>query len=128
MKPVEITKENEMEIWQRKNRDKPTFVKKAYNLLEYVRISRISGSPFIKTFDQNWSEEIFRIVSIDSSAYPIMYIIEDLNHSMILGKFYKEGLHVTKPNIFRIEKIIRTKGKGKHYTAFGEMVCLQQGV
>ena len=42
-----------------------------------------------------------------------MYIIEDLKHEIISGKFYKQELQVvTKPKSYRIEKIVQTKGKG----------------
>ena len=112
LKPIEITKHNEMEIWrkqQEKDGSAPTSV---INLLKYVRISRIRG-PFLKNFDQNWSEEVFQVVGIDQKAYPYMYIIEDLKHEVLLGKFYKEELQVvSKPNSYRIEKIIKTKGRG----------------
>ena len=44
-----------------------------------------------------------------------MYIIEDLNSDVIKGKFYHEELQkVQRPDIFRIEKILQTKGQGKY--------------
>ena len=87
--------------------------KELHNLLDHVRISRIAGSPFIKNFDQNWSEEVFQIVGMDNKTTPVMYIIQDLDGNVIQGKFYKEELQVVaKPEIFRIEKIIRSWGKG----------------
>ena len=61
-------------------------------------------------FDQNWSEEVFQVVGIDQSSYPVMYIIQDLKH-----KCYKHELQVvSKPEIYRIEKILQTKGKGAY--------------
>ena len=82
-----------------------------------VRISRISNSPFRKNFDQNWSEEIFRITAVDSKESPVMYVLKDMKDEIIQGKFYHEELQDvgdTLPEIYRIEKIIRTKGKGKY--------------
>ena len=84
-----------------------------------VRISRISTtSPFRKNFDQNWSEEIFRIASVDTVNKPVMYILKDIaTDENIQGKFYHEELQDvgdTLPNVYRIEQIIRTKGKGEH--------------
>ena len=112
-KPVDINKRNEMQLWQLKNKEALPEAKGTYNLLDHVTISRIVRSPFIKNFDQNWSEDVFQIVGIDNKTTPVMYIIQDLDGTVIQGKFYKEELQVvTKPNIFRIEKVIRSKGKG----------------
>ena len=102
-----------MQLWQLKNMEAPSVACRTYNLLDHVRISRIAASPFIKNFDQNWSEEVFQVVGIDKRATPIMYIIQDLDGVVIQGKFYKEELQVVdKPTIFRIEKVIRSRGKG----------------
>jgi hypothetical protein len=46
-----------------------------------------------------------------------MYVIEDMDKQIIVGKFYKEELQdigKTPPEVFRIEKIIKTRGIGKH--------------
>ena len=107
-----------MELWEKQQQTYKPLTSNKYALLDYVRISRITNSPFVKNFNQNWSEEVFRIVGINSSVTPIMYIIEDLKNNVISGKFYREELQVvSKPNVFRIEKIISSKGKGvyKHY-------------
>ena len=82
-----------------------------------MRISRISNSPFRKNFDQNWSEEIFRIAAHDNKESPPMYVLKDMKDEKIEGKFYHDELQDvgdTLPEIYRIEKIIRTKGKGKY--------------
>jgi len=123
-KPAEITKENESLLWQKQNSpqqlhssssssSKPN--EKPLKLLEYVRISQISVSQhFNRNFDQNWSDEVFRIVAIDTRVSPTMYVIEDLDHNVIDGKFYKSELQAIhgKPEVYRIEKILETKGKG----------------
>jgi predicted secreted protein len=85
-----------------------------HSISDYVRVSHVKG-PFLKNFDENWSEEVFRIVGIDTRQIPTMYIIEDLNGDVIKGKFYhKELQKVERPDIFRIENIIQTKGQGKY--------------
>ena len=63
---------------------------------------------------------MFRIVGIDMKAKPIMYVLEDLNNNVIEGKFYKEELQaiLEKPEIYRIEKIFQTKGKGVYKQYF----------
>ena len=48
-----------------------------------------------------------------------MYELVDLRDESIEGKFYKQELQrVQLPEVFRIEKIIRTKGNGKHKQHF----------
>ena len=44
-----------------------------------------------------------------------MYFIKDNEENIITGKFYEPELQVlsTKPEVYRIEKVLRTKGKGK---------------
>lgn len=89
---------------------------KPFPVNSYVRISRLSASPFRKNFDQNWSEEVFQIVGIDTRDRPTMYVIKDLNDNLLQGKFYRQELQVIDkpPDVYRIEKIIRTRGTGKH--------------
>ena len=112
MKPIDVTRKNEMEIWLKENN--MTRSKAKYVVNDYVRISRAKGT-FIKNFDQNWSEEVFQIASIDDSDVPVMYAIKDLDGEPIKGKFYELELQVIeKPEIWRIEKIIKTKGQGEH--------------
>ena len=46
-----------------------------------------------------------------------MYILKDLKGEIIQGKFYQQELQVVDkklPEVYRIEKIIRTHNKGKH--------------
>jgi hypothetical protein len=123
LKPIEIEPGGEMEIklWemqqqQQLDKQKLTSIKKI-PLLNYVRISRHVNSLFNKNFDQNWTEEVFRVIGIDDKSSPLMYVIEDMNHEVITNKFYKEELQdigTNPPTEYRIEKILRTKGQGKH--------------
>ena len=123
--PSDITKDNAYELWEEQQQEQQQLTKRGIKnklpLDTYVRISRIAKGPFNKNFDQNWSEEVFRVIQIDSKSKPIMYIIEDLNHNVIEGKFYREELQdigPSPPSVFRIEKILRTTGKGKDKRLF----------
>ena len=117
---MDETRDTEAHLWSLKNAKSSTVVKseKPLNLLDYVRISLISMTrlQFNRNFDQNWSDEVFRVVGIDTKASPTMYIIEDESGNVVDGKFYKAELqHIhDKPEVYRIEKIIRTKGKGAY--------------
>jgi len=116
--PIDVTDENAFELWQEQEQQlqRGSMDGRPIPLLTYVRISRIAKGPFNKNFDQNWSEEVFRVIAHDQKTKPNMYVIEDLNHNVIQGKFYREELQdigPVLPTVFRIEKILQTKGKGK---------------
>ena len=115
-KPAQVTKKNEHELWELKNQvDKGQYHKPLIPLLNYVRISKVTmQDKFIKNFDQNWSDEVFRVVAIDTNQQPVMYMLEDMNHTVIDGKFYEEELQdigEKPPSIYRIEKILRKRGR-----------------
>ena len=122
MKPVDVNADTESKLWSLKNTKSipttKTKTEKALELLDYVRISLISMTrlQFNRNFDQNWSDEVFRVIGIDTKTTPTMYIIEDESGNVVDGKFYKAELqHIGgKPEVYRIEKIIRTKGKGAY--------------
>ena len=112
LKPIDVANHNEFDLWWKQQQQQQPRSK--LKLLEHVRISRMKGI-FVRNFDQKWSEEVFQIVGIDKKQMPIMYVLQDLNGIPIEGKFYKEELQrVAKPAIFRIERILETRGKGKH--------------
>ena len=116
-RPIDIA--NHMSVWlDQQQQQLPQTSKPVIKVGELVRISRIStSSPFRKNFDQNWSEEIFRVLAIDKRDSPIMYVLQDLKDQVIQGKFYREELQPignVLPQIYRIEKILQSRGTGKH--------------
>ena len=115
-KPVDVT--NDLNFWlSQENITSKRAANRIYAVNTLVRISRLSNNPFRKNFDQNWSEEIFKIHAIDKRDNPVMYILQDLKGEIIQGKFYRQELQVVDknlPKVYRIEKIIRTRNKGKH--------------
>ena len=120
-KPVDITaKSGESTLWHLQNQEssnKKYPIEKDLKLNDYVRISNISVEHhFNKNFDQNWSDEVFRVIRVDKKVKPTMYTIEDEKHNVIVGKFYKAELQCVyeKPTVYRIEKILQTKGTGSY--------------
>ena len=65
---------------------------------------------FAKRCAPNWSEGIFVVKKVKSTV-PWTYVISDLNGEEIIGSFYKKELQKTNQKEFRIEKILKTKGK-----------------
>jgi hypothetical protein len=114
VRPVDVSSDVAFNLWSKQNKIiKPK--KPKYKVGEYVRISRLKASPFNKNFDHNWSDEVFQIVKVDTNTSPVMYRIKDYENEEIQGKFYEQELQViSKPAVFRIEKILQTKGKGEN--------------
>lgn len=81
---------------------------------DYVRITKARGA-FERGYTPNWSTEIFQILERVQNTNPIVYRIVDLSGEKIEGTFYAHELQkVQKPELFRIEKIIRVRGKGRN--------------
>ena len=120
MRPIDITPSTEMDLWHMQEEEDTGHLRIKTSdipLLNYVRISKIVNSPFKKNFDQNWSDEVFRVIEIDTSTSPTMYVLEHLYKEVILEKFYKQKLQdifKTPPEVFRIEKVLKTKGIGNY--------------
>ena len=76
---------------------------------DYVRISKYKNI-FAKGYMSNWSEEVF-IISKIKSTVPWTYVINDLNKEEIIGTFCENELQKTNQKEFRIEKVIKRKGK-----------------
>ena len=112
MKPIDVNKSNENHI---KNTVYNYIIinkKPKYKINDLVRISLKRRELFDKpTGNIKWSEELFRIHSIDKSNI-ITYKIKDLNNEIIKGIFYEKELQLTKNNTgeYIIEKILKTKG------------------
>ena len=74
-----------------------------------VRISKYK-TIFTKGYMPNWSEQVFVIKKVKSTV-PWTYVINDLNGEEIIGSFYERELQKTNQEEFRIEKVIKRKGK-----------------
>ena len=118
LSPLQVTKENEHIQWlHQQKQDGEERIRKSNHikLFDYVRVSHAKG-PFLKNFDQNWSDEVFQVVAIDTKDKPVMYIIKDTLDQVISGKFYGEELQTLgdkPPQVYRIERVIKSKGKDK---------------
>jgi transposase InsO family protein len=80
---------------------------------------RISGSrrAFAKGYRDKWTEEVFRIVKIYQTD-PLTYGLTDYLGESIKGKFYAQELQRVVKDVFRIEKVLKTRrlgGKTQYY-------------
>lgn len=82
---------------------------------DYVRITKSKGI-FAKGYHANWTTEPFKIKSI-ATRNPPVYYLADLADEEISGTFYEpevQKINFDEGAARAIEKIIKTKGKGKN--------------
>lgn len=110
LSPIEATlDENWWTVWSHSNINKPV-VRHKYRVGDYVRISKIKGI-FTKGYLSNWSEQVYRIHSINLRDTPVMYTIIDYNSEIIQGSFYQQELQkVSKPDKYPIERVYKKQG------------------
>ena len=107
MTPVEASKKiNEKKIKNIYNFEK-TKKPGRFKIGDRVRIS-LEKNIFEKSYETNWTEEIFVIYDIKYSNVPYYYL-KDLNNEKLQGTFYQEELQKTKKDdLYTIEKILKT--------------------
>ena len=107
MTPIEGSKKvNENKIKNIYNFEKTKKPGK-FKIGDRVRIS-LEKNIFEKSYETNWTEEIFEIYDIKYSNVPYYYL-KDLNNEKLDGTFYEQELQKTKQNdLYTIEKILKT--------------------
>jgi hypothetical protein len=80
-----------------------------FSIGEKVRITK-KKNIFEKGYTSRWMEEVFTISRVQYTDPPT-YKITDFNGEEIQGSFYEQELQKTTQEIFRIEKVIRKRGK-----------------
>lgn len=118
VRPVDVTKANEKNIWHRVYGAHAAMLKpkESKSLVSEtpVRIAKTKVG-FQKGYHPNWSTEVFRIEDNASESLnpKRLYKIKDLVNERIEGRFYPEELQVISgKSVFRIEKIVK-KRKGE---------------
>lgn len=120
--PASITKERDIDLWEQqyKGVSKPTLKEtQKFKVGDRVRISKASNI-FTRGYLPGWTEEEFIISEVNTKYHPLLYKLRDLTNQDIQGSFYAQELQkVENPeNLFTIERIIRTRGKGQKKEAF----------
>ena len=113
MTPIEGSKKiNEKKIKNIYNFEKTKKPGK-FKIGDRVRIS-LEKNIFEKSYETNWTQEIFTIYDIKYSNVPYYYL-KDLNNEKLQGTFYEQELQKTKQDdLYTIEKILKTD-KNKIY-------------
>lgn len=117
MMPAGVNDLNALEVWRHLmlSRGSRTQSKSKLKAGDLVRISR-DKIIFDKGYEQNWSDEIFRVIDVVDWRQVVVYKIEDLAGEEISGRFYLNELQKVMKrdddSVFRIYKTIRKKGSG----------------
>src|SRR5271156_1961152 len=111
--PINVTNENEHELWLRQESRGPQKVTQRDNTTPFrvgdqVRVSVAKG-PFAKGYLPNWTEQIYT-VSVVLNTDPEQYKLRDYHDEEIRGSFYAAELQrVVPPERYAVEKVIRTR-------------------
>ena len=78
-----------------------------FHVGDIVRITGKRGT-FEEGFTPNWIEEVFTISSVKATK-PLTYTIKYTLGEPVQGTFYKQELHLSVQEIFRIERVLKKK-------------------
>jgi len=115
MKPVDVNKSNENQVWNNIYfSEKINSRKGKFKEGDLVRINKYKRKLFDKGYLPAWTEEIFRVSNVHNTS-PITYSLVDWNNETIEGRFYDAELQkVIDKGEYRIEKVIKSRTrKGK---------------
>lgn len=112
--PKDVNEKNMKYVYARLKRKWATAPPKKFPTLtvgSHVRIS-VDKGPFGKGFEENWSQETFIIKRILPRT-PVVFVLEDQKGERVTGTFYREEIQKVKPpEVFKIEKVLRTLKRG----------------
>lgn len=84
-----------------------------FKLGTVVRMS-ILRSPFQREYNTRWTTELFKISDRFVRQNQPIYKLVDWNNDPVQGTFYERELQASKePFIYKIEKVLKYKGRGK---------------
>jgi hypothetical protein len=114
--PNGVNEDTEMEMWLM-NEPSKDFPDAKLAIGDHVRISKYKHV-FEKGYLPSWTEEVFTISRILQTK-PAQYKIKDYHGEEIIGSYYEKELQkVDKPEEYRIEKVLRTRGAGANKQYF----------
>src|SRR6218665_2203222 len=105
-------KKNKTIVWRNLNsinNFNPEPITPKFLVGDKVRITK-KKTTFEKGYTARWSEDISTVTKFLFTDLPT-YKISDYNGEEIQGTFYEQELQKTTQEIYRIEKIIRKRGK-----------------
>jgi hypothetical protein len=110
--PIKVNEKNQTQVFEklfggpRRSSSKPKF-----SPGDQVRVSFVKGIFTKGSYEQNFTDEVFTIKRIKFSD-PLMYYVEDIDQTEILGGFYEKELTRVKKNdqdLWDVEKVIKSR-------------------
>ena len=130
--PINVNNDNKVDLWafmylkQNKNqlkKIKPIKTSRkqssnvyAFKMNDMVRISHLKIT-FQRSYDEQWTSEIFKINSRMRRQGIAMYTLKDFLGELIKGNFYESELQRVQKNeetLWHIEKVISKRKRGGH--------------
>jgi hypothetical protein len=109
MAPIEVNESNQSLVLQRLDVSKTPIKKPKFKIDQWVRISRGQKNIFSKSYEGNFSEELFKIVEVKNTV-PTVYSLENIHGQKLDGTYYELELQATKiPDYFRIGKVLQKR-------------------
>src|SRR3990167_9683983 len=111
MKPADVNKNNEKDVWNTVYMKDKAIDNKKPKLQEgdLVRISKYKRKLFDKGYLPSWAEELFRVAKVFKTS-PATYNLTDWNSDPIKGRFCEAELQkVVDTGDYRIEKVMKTR-------------------
>ena len=120
--PINVNKKNEKQLWWQMYWPREPYdpnkkkheIKYAFKVGDRVRTTYIRR-PFQREYDSRWTGEIFKISRRFMRQGQPIYKVVDWYDRPIRGTFYQKELQkveVSDDDIFKIEKVIKYKGRG----------------
>ena len=124
MAPKDVNLKTQERVWNKAFRQdwlknkRTKFQRFKFKVGDKVRISKARRT-FKKGYLPGWTEEVFVIRQLLKQSPPA-YKIEEYDGTMVKGTFYEHELQhvdVTDDDLFRIDRIIKKRGKGNNAEA-----------
>jgi transposase InsO family protein len=113
MSPSEVDEHNQGRVLDLMIGNNPRLKKPRLHIGDTVRISCARIRIPSKGYRERWTEEIFKVTKIYSTN-PVTYGLNDYSGEPIRGKFYESELQKVIKDVYRIEKVLKTrKRRGK---------------
>ena len=111
MAPSKVTDSDVLAIWRKTNKKRHfRSIRAKFRVGRHVSVSK-EKMKFAKKAEQNYSQEIFRIIKVIHRSPRPVHELEDLNKTPIENQFYQEELtpvRITKQTTYYIDKILDT--------------------
>jgi hypothetical protein len=110
--PAKVNKKNETDIWLTQYTDLKTQANPKYKVGDRVRIPK-HRSVFTKGYIEKWTDEVFIVHEVNTKYKPALYTLKDDGDQVIQGSFYEQELQLVIDDVYRIERVLRTRVKNK---------------